>query len=714
MSETQYCEIRKSRKSEIEDIHFAQWVKKIHKYRQTTRLLVFSDSCLELWKTTVISQSKEFVKTKSFSWFALTSIDVEKKKFKFSFSKDFKPMTVLYDQPTNLLNALGNLFSNIYLPSEYPRIQGEPNFSQNNFAIDPTKSGLTRLKAKLLEKNSETEEIVSLFNTFKNFVYSGMTTFNLGLFENSQYIEYLLDSLSFVPHITSAVFRYSKKSKPHWSEYFYLLQNSKYIECVTTFEDITDDFYNLSQLNQSSFSSSIKTLEFGNSDLSDKEIAVIAQVYRNCNVPNIKFIETTNAMAPFRKNLTSFTNNSHFKSVTLDKIIIISLYTTLKLLKNVEKIGFTSCGLEISEAIQTICGLNGYLNIKSFDFSGNISRYPLPESTLYLPKNLEELKLNNITYTGNSLQVLLAFLAAQKLDNNFSIELNFINLEQLKWESFFKFTDVFSKRKSNITIPKEESPKEFSFRSVYWENNPINESIFSFFERSAVLKTLSFEGCDLSADPKFIPHLRSFIHNTETCTELNISGVHRHSLKNEDLESIIMEFKRDKRSIKRILISHHYYEPSTLDILADTLMMNRVIEYVDFTNNKLVEKKAWIRFFQKLLSRGTPLDFPIPQYEFCEMLVSQEITSDELHNLLVMIKAIQKGNNVNIPSETIQPTNDDNECDANVENEEEEEQNEFDTNTYFSHQLPIRMIDNSVFTSMFDQNYSIDRLLDQI
>lgn len=716
------CEIIKN---DIEEVHLAQWVDKINSHNHLDRrLLVFTDSGFALCRTKTFSKVPEI--TKFFSWFNLQSVELNENIFKFIFESEEQERIISFsfEQTNELLDVLCQHLANILIPSEYPQILVGHNFSIENYNTIPMTSGLSRLKANVFYDHEENDEIRSLFDSYSNFLTSGMTKLNLGLFGDSSFIGIIIDSLNVVPHITSVVFPSTKNSSSHWLEFRDLLKYSRYVNEIITHEAITKDFYSINSIKQDEFSEKIETITFGNPNLSDKEVDVITNLYKKANIKNIKFINAKRAMLSFKNNLNTFVSNSNFKSVTLDKILSLKVLTTLRLLRNVEKVGITGCDIEISEAIPVICSLNGIINTKSIDLSDNKCHFPLSRENLSLPECIEEMIFDNLRFSGISLQVLLAYFECQKSSKKLSIHINNINsIEHDKefYQLLFKFGENYSQDDISLTKYIDKSEQNFNLDKIYFDNNKISKYLLRFFFRNKDLSLLSLNGSDFESDDQIIKELTSFITHTKTLSELRISGNLRYQLSPSKLELILQSFAHDQRSIKRLDISLHNYRQESLDVLSEVLLLNRKIEYVNFTRNNVYNKPTWQSFFKKLMGRGAPLDFPIPHAEFSEMLRSKEITKEELTELINMIDKIKKGNkDIKIPPETINPTplDDDEEKSVNDSNSEvkpiiNEKSKKNEKFSWEIQDMPVPIINNTVFNS-FEEEFGIDSLLNQI
>ena len=177
-------------KNDIEEVHLAQWVDKINSHNHLDRrLLIFSDSGFSLCRPKAFSKVPEV--TKFFSWFDLKSIELNDNIFKFLFydnDQDTRSISFSFDQSTELLDILCQHLANILIPSEYPKILAGSNFSIDNYITVPMISGLSRLKANIFYDRVIDDEIRSLIDSYSNFLSSGMTQINLGLFGNSNFV----------------------------------------------------------------------------------------------------------------------------------------------------------------------------------------------------------------------------------------------------------------------------------------------------------------------------------------------------------------------------------------------------------------------------------------------------------------------------------------------------------------------------------------------
>lgn len=710
-------------KNDIEEVHLAQWVDKINSHNHLDRrLLIFSDSGFALCRPKAFSKVPEI--TKFFSWFNLQSIELNDNTFKFSFNgndQDGRSITFSYDQITELLDVLCQHLANILIPSEYPKVLAGANFSIKNYISVPMISGISRLKANIFFDNEVNDEIRSLIDSYTNFLNSGMTKLNLGLFGESHFIGYVIDSLNVVPHVTSIEFPSTKSSSSHWLEFCDLIRHSRYIKKIITHEKITSDFAQINLIQKNEISKVIESIVFGNLGLKDEEVSIISNLYKKSKFKSIKFLKARTAMCSLKLNLSSFLSNSNFKSITLDKISSINVLTTLSLFRNVEHVGITGCGIEISEAIPVICSLDSIIHIKSINLSWNISNFLLSKTNISLPNCIEEIYLDNVKFKGVTLQAILAFFECQKSPTKLSLHLNNIVLDADHYQSLFKFAQNYIKRDKSLRNSKSEQNQEnpiecFNLHKIYWDSNQINKPLLQFFTKNSHLSLLSLNGTDLFYDDQVTNGIINLIKRTKSLNELNIAGNLRYQLQPEKLELILQSFANDQRSIKRLNISMHEYRPETMNVLSDVLMANRSINYVDFTGNGILKKSVWKIFFKKLLRRGTPLELPIPQAEFCEMLKSKEITKDEIIDLLRIINALKKGNkDIKIPPETINPAPLSNNVD-DIDLTDDENEND-DIKKKFSFEIteiPVPDIDNSMINDSFEKEFGMNSLFEKL
>ncbi|OHS97870.1 hypothetical protein TRFO_35830 [Tritrichomonas foetus] len=655
---------------------FARWVEEISSKQQVNRrLIILSDSGLS------VCSSKSFTKTptrnKFLSWFDLKRLNlIQSDTLKFYFLNNEKSIeaTVAFitEDPRNVIDLIGQHLVNILNPDEYPNID-IPNFRFSDFSPSIFRS-LLHLMAKALADYKFSDDIISLVNTYHLFLESGSSCLNTGIFQNSKYLDLIFDTLNFAPQITSVVFPQNKSTFSHWPNFLYLLKRSRYIQNVITNEIIDDKFSILQSFTKENYKGVFNSIGFNCPKMTQNEFDIAIKLIENLGIHNITF----GSLTP-RFNSVKLLNNFHnlynnISSLTLDHITKINFPLVLQTFKNLTHLGVTFCKLELSKVLSFICAQTNY-TIESFDFAGNIYSTPINITNRVLPKNVKKLGFNNVEFYGITLQILFEFLINQKRDkeHQISISLSNLKIDDQVLSSFFQYLLSYCKNAQKLLYSPNYGKNDFqcnspngsqknlhlhSFCELEWDNNDTYYPIIPFCSQSNTITKLSLNGSINENDNNLIQYLISFIACNKTCTELNIAGSIKHSFSSHVLNLIFQAIKLDNRVIKRLNLRNHSYDNANLDSLADALMSNRNIEYINFSNNGIHDKSVWHRFFSKLTGRGKPLDFPIPIAEFSNMASNGKITTPEIEEIMKMIYSIKKGSSdVNIPQNTIECTN---------------------------------------------------------
>ena len=658
-------------KNGVEKVFFANWIEKMNRHQNIQkRLLVFSDIGIYICHPKAFSKISQ--KKTSYSWFDIVSIElIEPKTIIFSFRSTNDTLShkkVISDVPYAIIDFVGQQIVNIENPQEYPQFV-VPHFSYLKYPISIF-SGLYRLKAKILYDNAPNKQIMSLLELYTLFLNSGSNIFNFGMFGENQYNRLILDSLCVVPNVNTVVFPSSKSSPSHWADFFYLLEHSIYVSNVITHEKIDPNFDLIQKVTSSTFSGVIASITFGCPHISNRELSMIRRLYQSCKIPEIVFSQSQFQVNHFKIAPHFVSTSSFFTSLTFDQMPLCNISSIIQSLVNVKHISLTLCHLDLGIVLPLICSLKE-CQIQSINLSGNFcQKMPKNDNSiknLLLPDSIDEIIVDDFIFYGNSARDFLSFIINQRQKEKFSISMKKMSIEKENWKPLFKYMLKHS----------QKDPFFYPITKFVWDGNEMNYSLFTFLNRCKNLKVLSLNGCFNNTDNSLIQYLLSFITCTRSCIELNIGGSVRHRFPTNILESIILTFKADQRVIKKINISGHNYRPETLNLLADTLLANRVIEWIDFSTNGILKKENWSLFFRKLVSRGKSVDFPIPQNELGEMIRTKTLSHEELEDFTNLMNLIKRRNSqTNLPPDSIYSPL------GQFENKEEEKEKEFVVETH--------------------------------
>ena len=628
----------------IEEVYFSQWVTKLNRRnRSDKRFIIVSDSGFKMFNLNKLNKNVQV--SKSFSLFDLKSIGLSQLHVQYCFTRDesLVYVTVISQNANELLNAIGKLIVNLLYPEQYPEIN-VPGFDLSNFKPSYFR-GITRLIGALFCNNELSQSMIMLVKTYKSFLLSGNNKLNFGIFNDTPYLNYIVDTLNFVPHVDSVVFPFLSTKKRHWELFQYLILKSTFIRHIETNEILTSSVHQLNYIIPENYHGKIKSLTIGSPNFSISP-SIFLRICETCKIPCLKISNSihskslSNSLSTLLKGVVQSQN---IKSFILNNMKRINSVKVIKYLSKVKNLGLTYCDIELSKFMEEFCLLPD-IEIESIDLSGNIFSNVMRDTHLDLPSNLKAINFSSVDFFGISFNSLFSFLISQKREeeNGISINLSNLKLDDDQWDKFF---DYISKHINSDIY-------HYPFREIIWDNNEIKLPLFQFFEKNTFIKTLSLNGC-LGSNSEIIERLIIFMKNNKTCQELRIAGSLKNSLPAVDLEKIISSLNGNNGVLKKLIISHHEYRNKTLDILAQTLFSNTSIKYVDFTYNSITQPMEWQMFLSQLNIRGVPLEFPFPLNEIGQMLEDCLINNDELTRFFDIMANIHHGNRPN----TINPTN---------------------------------------------------------
>ncbi|KAH0786509.1 Leucine Rich Repeat family protein [Histomonas meleagridis] len=571
-------------------------------------------------------------------------------------------------------------------------------FPNSDVQIPPFKRAISRLRARLFAERPTVPE--DLIKTYQEFLKSGNTCLDFSQIAVHHYYAPLLDSLLVVPHVTSVEVPTTETS--HWKEIGSFLAKTLNVTSFKTSERIDSHFSEfLEELSQSK-NKVLKSVTFSCPKITESDMSTIVGIVQQCEIEDLTIVHclNRNTIDVLCKHLTKAPS---LKRLTIDHAELIDPIKVICTLPKLDYFGCPHSDCELCSIFQNLSTVTD-ISLSTLNFSGNSFKDSF-KKPINLPPNICKLILDDVDFNGTAFQNLFSKMIF-KSPEPISLSVKRFKIDKTQWLNFQK----------TIAQYVEIGNAQLNIQELFWDGNNLSPEFFGFLEKCKPLTVLSISGCIDGSETAIIQNLTEFISSTLTVTDLRISGTENKSISTEALITILNSFSNDNRMIRKLDISHNQMNSNVFDTLANVLMSNRAIEYIDFTNSKITDPNIFKKFFTSLLQRGTPLKFPFPTSDIYEMEKNNTIDKTTVNELKTLAEKIEKGNpSIQVPKESISmPTTPITASYHAMDNDDIEDSDTSDSEdwTYFPAQVPA--IDNYEIESVLAEQFSLQKIVERI
>jgi hypothetical protein len=492
-----------------------------------------------------------------------------------------------------------------------------------------------RLRSKVLTSGRAIPE--DLESAFQVTLMSHSSSIDLADLPCGPLFEPVLDSLSVSSFVTSV----SLPAVPEntWEVAGRALVANPHIREFSTFAPINEGFVAFATLVSEKANPNLSSLSFHGPKIGLKAIKGIAGICLKQSISSLSLSSCFADSQHLRAFLDEIQSARDLRSLALDRVDELNLKTFITSLEGFEALSLTNCSIEVCPFLKGIGKLPNF-KVKSVDLSGNVTDRGLGHEWVWA-QSIRELTLNDLVMTRDGFMVLFRYCLTSPTMETVSIQ----NVGLGGTELERAITQMLAR-------PEMQEVKR-GLRALYWDQNQVTPSFCRVLELLGGLQLLSLNG-SLSGADQSIRLLSEYLSHNETVTDLRVCGSAQRSLAPWQIIKLFEPFKTYNRTVARLHISSNQFDAKALDDLADTLLANRTITYVQLDVIGVADPAAWDRFFAKVQSRGAKLDIPFPTADVTKMALARAIDIPGMQKMLSFLSRIAAGSpSVDIPHESV-------------------------------------------------------------
>lgn len=467
--------------------------------------------------------------------------------------------------------------------------------------------------------------------------------------EFAQYIEFLVESIEVLPQVQSVVIPKLGK-KPNWSPVATLLRNNLTLKHIKTAETIDSGFKQVIEAVKSNKDSPLIAFTFQNTEIKSDSFSMLRTFFENTQISSLTINEaiTSENLSKLLKENPQIFERIEVLSISLCQNLDVSLL--LKSLPVIKHCRLVQCNINVS----AMMGVIGNTELESLTIIEGYSRDPFPSGSI-LPRMLSSICIQKIQWEKNTIiQALDTFIGHSPI-NPYILDFSFIYLKADYWmETLNHFNQI--------------APSS-TLSELIWHENKIKNEFFNHCEQVPNLTRLSL--CGLPKNNDVINKLASSLLKLKNLKVLHVIGSREAFFGH--LISMFLNGIQMMTSLEELDVSGHSFGDEGLIHLAKFLVNSKNIKCVEFSNNNITSKEAWVQFFETLINRGPALYFPFPTNDLSVLKNKKLIHKKEIDSLRDFYATIINGTATNVVTDTINS----NEVFANEdgENEDSESQN---------------------------------------
>jgi hypothetical protein len=589
------------------------------------RLLVLTEVGPELYRPKPFSKGLELARR--FSWFEIVSIS-DTPQF---LTLTFRSGSFNFDHTSALL-IIDAIMAHLHLilpDSDLPEVSSV-RFADPGPTGDPYR-GFYRLRARIYEAEGTFPDEIGF--PYRVFLISRPITIHLADFNQylgNAMIEFL-DSLAVVPSVSSVSMpRMGIMAEPVWEGIANCLSSSRSIESFTTHELLADSFSKFASILIEKPPAKLNHLGFLGQRFSGKAVQSIRQLVAELPISSLACssgLDIRFVPAFLEQEIAS---SKQLQSLSLDHLIDLPISCIFKVCGTLESLSLIYCGISIPGFLKT-AGLTPGFSVVNLNLSGNTASRGFGQ-TFTFPPSIQKLAMNDVQWGSRSLTVTFRHcLLAPNLKH---LELQSTGLPAVE-------VDVMC---AQVLSKTELQPAPIGTTSLFWDENPVTPEFVRLLERMPSLRTLSLNQSISEAGPPS-NLLLQYLTVNETIEDLRVAS-------SPVLAKLFEVLRLFNRTIKSLSIRE---APIDLEDLAETLLANRVLKYVDFRGSRASDIKTLNAFVRKVGERGVSLEIPVGWDDLTLILETQKCGLDGLANFMKSVLKLKEGDpSVAVPRETIE------------------------------------------------------------